>query len=60
MAIFFYSIHSFKNVKILTSICKEKIVILQSTEIMVIKCEETKVVTYTCRYSSGNLINNSS
>ena len=35
---------------------KEKLVILQSIGIIVIKSKETKVITYTCRYSSGNLI----
>ena len=35
---------------------KEKLVILQSTGIIVIKSKETRVVAYTCRYSSGHLI----
>ena len=35
---------------------KEKFVILQSIEIIVIKSKETRVVTYTCRYASGHLI----
>ena len=35
---------------------KEKLVILQSIGIVVIKNKETKVITYTCTYSSGNLI----
>jgi len=39
---------------------KEKFVILQSIGIIVIKSKETKVITYTCRYSSGHLIPNSS
>jgi len=30
--------------------------ILQSIGIVVTKSKETRVVTYTCRYSSGNLI----
>ena len=34
----------------------EKFVILQSIGIIVIKCKETRVITYTCRYSSGYLI----
>jgi len=40
--------------------CKEKLVISQSIEIIVIKTKETKVITYTRRYSSGHLIPNSS
>jgi len=35
---------------------KEKLVILHSIGIIVIKRKETRVVTYTCRYSSGHLI----
>jgi len=35
---------------------KEKLVILQSIGIIVIKSKETGVVIYTCRYSSGHLI----
>ena len=35
---------------------KEKIVILQSIRIIVIKGKKAKVITYTCRYSSGHLI----
>ena len=35
---------------------KEKLVILQLIEIIVLKSKETKVITYTCRYSSENLI----
>jgi len=35
---------------------KEKLVILQSIEIILIKSKKTRVVTYACRYSSGNLI----
>ena len=35
---------------------KEKFVILQSIGIIVIKSKETRVVTYTCVYSSGHLI----
>ena len=33
-----------------------KIVILQSIGIIIIKSKETRVVTYTCKYSSGHLI----
>ena len=39
---------------------KEKLVILQSIGIIVIKSKETRMITYTCRYSSGHLIPNSS
>ena len=39
---------------------KENLVIFQSIGIIVIKSRETRVVTYTCRYSSGHLILNSS
>ena len=39
-----------------TNKCKEKLVILQSIGIIVIKSKNTRVVTYTCRYSSGHLI----
>ena len=35
---------------------KRVLVILQSIGIMVIKSKETRVITYTCRYSSGHLI----
>ena len=35
---------------------KEKLVILQSIGIIVIKSKETRVITYTYRYSSGHLI----
>ena len=35
---------------------KEILVILQSIGIIVIKSKETRVVIYTCRYSSGHLI----
>ena len=35
---------------------KEKLVILQSIGIIVIKSKETRMITYTCRYSSGHLI----
>jgi len=35
---------------------KEKEVILQSIGIIVIKSKETRVITYTCRYSIGYLI----
>jgi len=35
---------------------KEKFVILQLIRIIVIKSKETRVVTFTCRYSSGQLI----
>jgi len=37
-------------------IYEEKLVILQLIRIMVIKSKETRVVTYTYRYSSGYLI----
>ena len=39
--------------------CKEKLAILQSIGIILIKSKETRVVTYTCIYSSGFLIPNS-
>ena len=39
---------------------EEKLVILQSIGIIVIKSKETRVITYICRYSSGHLIPNSS
>jgi len=35
---------------------KEKIIISQSIRVIFIKIKETRVVTYTYRYSSGNLI----
>ena len=35
---------------------KEKLVMLQSVGIIVIKSKETRVITYTCRYFSGHLI----
>jgi len=35
---------------------KEKFVILQAIGIIYIKSTETRVVAYTCRYSSGQLI----
>ena len=35
---------------------KKKLAILQSIGIIVIKSKEIRVVTYTCRYSGGNLI----
>jgi len=35
---------------------KEKLVILQPLGIILIKSKETRVVTYTYRYSSGHLI----
>jgi len=35
---------------------KEKLVISQSIGIIFIKSKETRVITYTCRYSSGHLI----
>jgi len=38
---------------------KEKLIILQSIGIIEIKSKETRVVAYTCRYSSGPLILNS-
>ena len=34
----------------------EKLVILQSIGIIAIKSKETRVITYTCRYSSGHII----
>ena len=34
----------------------EKLVILQSIGIIVIKSKETRMITYTYRYSSGHLI----
>jgi len=37
---------------------KEKLVILQSIGIIVIKSKETMMITYTCRCSSENLIPN--
>ena len=36
--------------------CKKKSVILLSIGIIVIKSKEIRVITYTCRYSSGHLI----
>ena len=39
---------------------KEKLLILQSIGIVVIKSKETRVIIYTCRYSNGSLIPNSS
>jgi len=42
----------------LTNKCEEKLLILQAIGIIVIKSKETRVVTYTCRYSSGHLITN--
>jgi len=38
---------------------KEKFVILQAIGIIYIKSKETRVVVYTCRYSSGPLNPNS-
>jgi len=35
---------------------KEKLVILQSIRIIIVKSKETRIVTYTCRYSSEHLI----
>ena len=35
---------------------KEKLVLLQSIWIAFIKSKETRVITYTCRHSSGHLI----
>ena len=35
---------------------KEKLIVLQSIGIIVIESNETRVVTYTCRYSSGSFI----
>ena len=52
---------SYDNANILVNLYKhkEKLVILQSIEIIVIKSKEkTRVITYTCRYSSGHLITN--
>ena len=41
----------------LTNKSKEKLAILQSIGIIVMyKGKETRVITYTCRYSSGHLI----
>jgi len=34
----------------------EKLVILQSIGIIIIKSKETRATTYTCRYFSGHLI----
>ena len=42
-----------------TSSYKEKFVILQAIGIIELKSKETRVVAYTCRYSSGPLIPNS-
>ena len=42
--------------KKLTNKYKEKLVILRLIGIIVIKSKETRVITYTCRYSSGHLI----
>jgi len=39
-----------------TNKCKEKLVILQLIGVIVIKSKETRVIAYTCRYSSGHLI----
>jgi len=35
---------------------EKKLVILQLIGTMVIKCKETRMITYTCRYCSGHLI----
>jgi len=35
---------------------RKKLVILQSTGIILIKSKETRLITYTYRYSSGHLI----
>ena len=40
----------------LSNKCKRKLVILQAIGIIEIKSKETRVVTYTYRYSSGHLI----
>jgi len=45
--------------KLIMNKYKEKFVILQAIGIIKIKCKETRVVAYTCRYSSGPLIPNS-
>ena len=42
------------------SLYKTSVVILQLIGIIITKSKETRVVTYTCRYSSGPLIPNSS
>ena len=42
--------------KKLTNKYKEKLVILQSIGIIVLRSRETRVITYTCRYSSGSII----
>ena len=42
--------------KKLTNKYKEKLVILQLIGIIVIKSKEIRMITYTCRYSSGHLI----
>ena len=42
--------------KKLTNKYKEKFVILQAIWIIKINSKETRVVAYTCRYSSGQLI----
>jgi len=39
-----------------TSKYKEKLVILQSIGVIAIKSKKTRVITYTCKYSSGHLI----
>ena len=39
-----------------TSSCPEKILILRSIGIIVMESKEKRMVTYTKRYSSGNLI----
>ena len=44
---------------IFTSSYKTKFAILQAIGIIQIKSKETRVVAYTCRYSSGPLIPNS-
>ena len=42
--------------KLTNKYIKEKLVILQSIGIIVIKSKEARVIMYTCRYSSRHLI----
>ena len=44
------------NVKLALCKYKEKLVILRSIGIIVLKSKEKRMITYTCRYSSGHLI----
>ena len=53
-------IHTYTHMHIAIHKYKKKLVILQSIGIILIKSKETRVITYTCRYSSGHLIPNSS